>query len=103
MLTLVSATYQSAVSVTLTFNQPIDISGLAGAQFTVVDGPAAKVYFGTGGSTLVSPGVVRINLLQIAPSGGPNVQLTASGTNGIVAVNGGQEWTGTGGIVLPFP
>jgi hypothetical protein len=103
-LVLVAATYEEVVSVSLTFDRPIDIAGLVGAQITVDDGAVAGIlYAGTSVATLTDPQTVRIELVEVGVSGDPGTRLTASAANGIVAVDDGGEWAGVSDVELPFP
>ena len=103
-LNLVAATYEEVVSVSLTFDRPIDIAGLVGGQITVDDGAVAGIlYAGTGVATLTGPQTVRIELIEIGLSSGPGTRLTASAASGIVAVDDGGTWGGVSELELPFP
>ena len=103
-LNLVAATYEEVVSVSLTFDRPIDIGALAGGQITVDDGAVAGIlYAATGVATLTDPQTVRIELVEIGLSGGPGTRLTASAASGIVAVDDGGTWGGVSELELPFP
>src|SRR5688500_15821280 len=63
-LTLVSATYEAALWVTLTFDRAIDLDGLVGSEIVVYDGEAAMlVYTGTGAVSQPSPETVRVALV----------------------------------------
>jgi hypothetical protein len=63
------------------------------------------LYNGTGGAAfLIAPAVVGIYLAQQDDYFGTEVDLMADGGTGIVAVDDGGTWPGTGGIVfLPYP
>jgi len=103
-LNLVAATYEEVVSVSLTFDRPIDIAALAGGQITVDDGAVAGVlYAATGVATLTDPQTVRIELIEIGLSTGPGTRLTASAASGIAAVDDGGTWGGAADLSLPFP
>jgi hypothetical protein len=103
-LNLVSATYEEVVSVSLTFDRPIDIAGLDGAQITVDDGAVAGIlYAATGVATLTDPQTVRIELVEVGVSGDPGTRLNASAASGIVAVGDGGTWAGVSDVELPFP
>ena len=103
-LNLVAATYEEVVSVSLTFDRPIDIAALDGGQITVDDGAVAGIlYAATGVATLTDPQTVRIELVEIGLSGGPGTQLNASAASGIVAVGDGGTWAGASDLELPFP
>jgi hypothetical protein len=92
------------VSVSLTFDRPIDIAALAGAQITVDDGAVAGIlYAATGVATLTGPQTVRIELVEVGVSGDPGTRLTASAASGIVAVDDGGTWGGVADLSLPFP
>lgn len=101
-LTLVSATYVGGTSVTLVFNQAIDVGALAPDSFGVVDGEFFEQTY-VGLSVLSSTAdSVTIELLSIDPTSPGHVVLNADAANGIVATNGGEAWDGVSGLVLPF-
>ena len=103
-LNLVAATYEEVVSVSLTFDRPIDIAALSGGQITVDDGAVAGIlYAATGVATLTDPQTVRIELIEVGVSTGPGTRLTASAASGIVAVDDGGTWAGASDVELPFP
>lgn len=90
--------------VQLGFDRAISIAGLNGAQITVVDGALESVtYRATGSASLVNPTTVRINLVSIGPSEGPDVVMTATGATGIVAMDDAGTWAGVSDLVLPYP
>src|SRR4051794_6177819 len=76
-LVLVSAIYTGDDPpewVQLSFDRAIDIAGLSGAQVTLVDGALNELtYHGTGGASLINPTTVRVFLVSIGPSEGPDV------------------------------
>ena len=103
-LSLVAATYEEVVSVSLTFDRAIDIAALDGGQITVDDGAVAGIlYAATGVATLTDPQTVRIELVEIGLSSGPGTRLTASAASGIAAVDDGGTWGGVADLELPFP
>src|SRR5436190_11096725 len=92
-LTLVSAIYEGDDSpelLTLAFDRAVDTSGLVGTAIVVRDGALnARLYKATGPITRPDAMTVRIQLVDNGPIVGEDVQLTASSSNGIVAVDGG--------------
>jgi hypothetical protein len=104
-LTLVAATYtDSPASLTLTFDQAIDIAGLVGSQISVEDQTFnGTSYQGTGGAALLNPTTVEITLTPVGPASGSDVLLTASGGTGIAAVDNEETWAGVTNQGLPFP
>ena len=106
-LVLVAAAYDNvSLILTLTFDRPVDIAAFDGTAVQVGD-PTFNftLYNGTGGAAyLAGPAVVGIYLAQQDDYFGTEVDLMADGTSGIVAVDDGAAWAGTGGIVfLPYP
>ena len=104
-LMLVAATYDTDdFSVTLVFDRAVDAAGLDAAAITVDDGEfAAGLFEGAGPATIVNPTTIKLFLEEI---GGPtvnDVELTATATGGIVAVDDGGTWAGVTAVVLPFP
>jgi hypothetical protein len=101
-LTLMSATYLSGSSVTLTFNQPIDTSALEPGDFVVSDGSGTGYIWVGRGGTQPSANVVVIELeLFESASAGP-VLLTVNGSNGIVAASDDEPWAGVVDLPLPY-
>ena len=105
--TLVSAIYEGDDSpelLTLGFDRAVDTSGLVGTAIVVRDGALnARLYKATGPITRPDAMTVRIQLVDNGPIVGEDVQLTASSSNGIVAVDGGAAWSGVTNVVLPYP
>jgi hypothetical protein len=104
-LALVSATYDiDDGSVVLTFDRAVDAAELDASAITVDDGVYQGGFFvGSGPATVVNPTTIKIFLEVI---GGPtvsDVELSATGASGIVAVDDGGTWAGVTGLVLPFP
>ena len=104
-LLLVAASYDTdEFSVTLVFDRAVNAAGLDASAITVDDGEfAAGLFVGSGPATIVNPTTIKIFLEEI---GGPtvsDVELSATGASGIVAVDDGGTWEGAAGVVLPFP
>jgi hypothetical protein len=102
-LTLVSASYESTVSLTLTFNRAIDVSAIAGSAIVVDDGIIGFRYAGTGGATLLSATVLELLLEGVEELPFVGVHLSATSANGIVALGDGAPWAGATDVALPFP
>lgn len=102
-LELVAATYQPETpSVTLTFNQAIDVSAAVAGAVEVND-PSFNSAFYAGQSVLSSTAdSVTVSLTYLDAPSGDEVTMTVGAGNGIVAVNGGEEWDGVMNVVLPF-
>ena len=101
---LIAATYQEGESVTLTFNQAMDISAFDGEQVFLDDSTyTLRSYTATGGATLLSPTTMRAMLVDFENSQSQAVVLDAPATTGITAVNGGGTWAGVNNLYLPFP
>ena len=102
-LSLVAATYIDNAFLDLTFDQAIDISAFDGDGVFVDDAVDALLTFiASGGATLVSTTIVRVELVEFENATGTGVTLTAPNDTGIVAVNGGATWTGCSALALPF-
>jgi hypothetical protein len=104
-LTLLEAVYlnDDGPYVRLKFDRAIDLSGLDGAQIDVKDGIDLGVEFlATGTATLLDPQTVRIDLVTVGDYSGDDL-LTASASNGIVAVDDGGTWAGVTNLGLPWP
>ena len=103
-LELVAATYQEGASVTLTFNQAIDISAFNGDAVFLDDTTyTLRQYIAVGGASLLSPTTMRAMLVDFEQSQSQAVTLTAPASTGIVAVNGDGTWSGVSNLYLPFP
>ena len=102
-LTLVAATYQAGAWVRLTFDRPVDATGLAPAAVTVADQPAGALYRGTGAATAVSPQTVQIALQAFNMTSGTARLLNATAATGLVADDDGGQWAGATNVALPFP
>jgi hypothetical protein len=99
-LVLVSGVYISAASVRLTFDRDIDISAIDTTVFIVNDNDdVGEKFEGQGPATLLDPQTVQITLVPAGGPSGSGITLTASASNGIVAVDDGGAWAG----VIDFP
>ena len=105
-LTLVAATYDEVDGLLfVTFDRPIDVSGFVGALVVVRDGAFnATAYVGTSPGFIENPTTIRVALAPAGPYAGAAIDMTATALTGIVAVDDGGTWAGTGGVlVLPWP
>jgi hypothetical protein len=84
-LVLVSATYDPGLSVTLTFDRPIDVSGFDGSVVFVRDGVNSFMYDATGGAVLMAPNVAELTLVLLEGDSSVGVTMNVSPGNGIVA------------------
>jgi hypothetical protein len=89
--------------VILAFDRAVDVSGLDPAAITVQDGIyAAGLFVGSGPASVINPATIQIFLEQIGSPTVSDVELTATASTGIVAVNDGGMWGGVTDLVLPF-
>jgi hypothetical protein len=103
-LGLVSATYDVGSSITLKFNQPIDISQLNGPAITVNDSLNGTIFVGLDGpATRVDPFTVRVELEEDGPFAGQATTLDATDDTRIRSVPGAKGWAGVSGMKLPYP
>ena len=106
-LTLVAATYDDVnLQLVLTFDRAVNISAFDGTAIMLGDAVFNHTaYDGTAQpATLDAPAVVRVYLNPTGPFSSTEVDLTATGATGIVAVDDGGTWPGTGGILfVPYP
>jgi hypothetical protein len=103
-LGLVSATYDVGSSITLKFNQPIDISQLNGPAITVNDSLNGTIFVGLDGpATRVDPFTVRVELEEDGPFAGQVTTLDATDDTDIRSVPGAKGWAGVSGMKLPYP
>src|SRR5262249_33445221 len=104
-LELVAATYDPVTGPTLTmvFNQPIDIAGLVANDISVDDGTTTGLKYIAGGTkTLLDPQTVKVIRTEVDAAEGSDVRLTATASNGIIAVSDSDEWAGVTDLELPF-
>ena len=104
-LTLASASYDTdEFSVTLVFDRAVDAAGLDPAAITLQDGEfAVGSFVGSGPATPVNPTTIKVFLEEIGGPTASDVELTATASTGIVAVDDGGTWGGVTGLVLPYP
>lgn len=101
-----SATYdENDALLTLTFDRPVNVAAFNGSALSVGDPTFNNTaYDGGGGAFVVAPGVVQVNLAATGPYFGTEVDFVAGAASGIVAVDDGGTWPGTGGTMfLPYP
>ena len=100
---LVAAVYDQGTLIDLTFDVPIDVSGLIPGAFIVFDGPGSMQYAGDGAPTIMSPTRILLGLVEVEPTGGAAVLLTVQTENGIIAVDGGAPYAGVAALEMPYP
>ena len=98
-----AAISDDSASVTLQFDRAIDVSSMDVTAIEVGTISTAQLYQGTDAPIVVNSRTVTVNLVAIDSYEETNVKLFASDASGIVAVNDGGMWAGTGGLNLPFP
>ncbi len=98
-----AATYDAGLTVTLTFDRPIDVSGFDGSFVIVRDGNLGFLYDATAGAILVSPNAAELTLVPLEGDSSVGVTLSATPDTGIVAVDDGGTWGGASDLELPFP
>jgi hypothetical protein len=101
-LTLVAAVCTEGPTLILTFDRPIDVSGLAAGLLRVDNGVLTFSYVGYATPTMVDPRTVEVLLNGIGDYYDPGVLLTAAAGNGIVAADDGGTWAGATDLSLPF-
>ena len=102
LLTLIGATYDPGVSVTLTFNQAIDISAVDLAAIQVTDAQFEGTNYNGLALITSTANSITVELEVIESVIGSGVTLNVSEANGIVAAGGGAAWTGADNVALPF-
>jgi hypothetical protein len=104
---LVAAAYEPGQWVRLTFDQAIDIAGLALGSFHVFDvvegEPDGRVFGGMGTPELESPATVRIDLEYNGSAEPSGTRLVVAAETGIVPAGGGAAWPGGVDLPLPYP
>ena len=105
-LVLVAATYdENDAILLLTFDRAVDVSAFDGSAVFLGDPTFnSTAYAGTSPASLDAPTIVRVILTATGPYSNTEVDLNVSGANGIVAVDDGGAWAGTGGVIfVPYP
>jgi hypothetical protein len=103
-LTMIEASFDPAdgVYLRLTFDRPIDASGLNGAAITQGVEEFEYLYNATGGYTMIDPATIEFLMVHIGSSPFGDY-MHATGASGIVAVDDGGTWAGVPDTGLPFP
>ena len=100
---LTAATYVTATRVELTFDIPVDVSGLVPATVIVFDGPSSTAYAGVGAPTVISPTKFQLDVAELEPTGGSQVMLSIYDGNGILAIQSQRMLVGFVTLPLPYP
>ncbi len=102
VLALASAAHDSGTnSVTLTFNQAVDLTGIQPNEIIVSDGNQ-NLLLGGQGVLEETPTSVRLELEFIDYTTEPNVMLNATNATGIRSQADESEWEGVSGVELPY-
>src|SRR5688572_27453445 len=89
---LVSAAWDvGATLLTLTFDRPVNATGLLPDTVVVFDGSAVTEYRNNGDVGQPTPESVEILMTEFGEFTGGGVAMTATGGTGIVAVDGGAQ------------
>ena len=103
-LTLVSASFSAVTTLLrLTFNKPVDVSGIFPGNLIVDDGEGDIQWEGQGPVTFVNPSTIDVGMFEVQAQAYPDTRLNAAAPTGIVAADGGEAWAGVAGLLLPFP
>ena len=103
-LTLVAAAYNPAYPfIELEFDREIDFSAMVGSAITVMDTASQHAKMAaTGEVVVINPKKIQVTMVNAGAMSGSGVKLTATGGNGIVAVDDGGAWEGVTDVDLPF-
>jgi hypothetical protein len=103
-LTLVAARYDPVeLSVLLTFDRPVNVDAFVPTSVVLYDGPTNHLHYDGATAELAGSTGVSISLAALGGTiHGSVVELIVQAANGIVAVNDGGTWPGTGGIAQPY-
>ena len=99
---LVAASCTEAPTLILSFDRPVDVSGLVPGLLRVDNGLLTSSYVGYLTPTIIDPQTIEVPLSGIGDYYEPGVILTAAAGNGIVAADGGLAWAGVVDVELPF-
>ena len=103
-LALVGASFSDVTTILrLTFNKPVDVSGIFPGNLVVDDGASGTQWEGQGPVTLVNPSTVEVGMFEVQAQAYPDTRLNAQAPTGIVAVEDGEAWAGISALLLPFP
>jgi hypothetical protein len=101
---LVSALYnESEAQLELAFDRSIDISAIDPSQITVKDGVQNSSSYVGINAAQSGDQIVIIVLDPTGPYAVPEIKMSATSLNGIVALFGGGAWPGVSNLPLPFP
>ena len=101
---LVAAEWDSGqMLLTLTFDRPVNATGLQQDSVVVFDGNAVTEYRNNGDVNQPTPEVAEVSVVEFGEFLGTGERMTASAATDIVAVVGGEEWAGVTNLPLPFP
>ena len=104
MLVAAELSVFGALTVRLTFDRAIDVSGIDAGQIIVqYPGGTGFEYVGEDVAGTPGPAIVDIAMVENGPAKTSQDVLSASADTGIVAVDDGGTWGGVSDAPLPFP
>src|SRR5688572_19203238 len=102
-LALVFASFNPGTAMLrLSFNKPVDVSGIFPGNMQVEDAAGGAKWEGVG-ATVIDPSTVDVEMSQFQTQAYPDTRLDAQEPTGIVAAGGGEPWAGVSHLLLPFP
>jgi hypothetical protein len=103
-LILTGASFSGVTTILrLSFNEPVDVSGIFPGNFQVEDGASGKQWEGQGPVILINSWTVEIGMFEIQAQSYPDTRLNALEPTGIVAVDDAEAWAGVANLLLPSP
>ena len=102
-LVLVSCAFVPQVTITMRFDQPINVDNYDGNHIRVYDGDAGLWYSGTGLTQQLDEFTFQVELAVEDEWTGVGAHLDADSLTGIVGADSGNLWAGVENVTLPFP
>jgi hypothetical protein len=100
---LVGASFSPVTAILrLSFNKPVDVSGIFPGNLIVDDAASGAKWEGVG-AAMVNPSTVDVEMSELFPQAFADTRLNAQPPTGIVAVDDGGTWPGVTDVPLPFP
>jgi hypothetical protein len=101
---LVAASFDvGTMLVSLTFDVPIDVTGLVMNEVVVFDGNLGVEWGGTAEFSQPTPQSLEMVMIEQGEYVGEGYKLSAVDGAGIKSLDGGVAWAGVTDVVLPFP
>jgi len=94
--------YHDTLTLVISFDRDISISGFVPSQITVSDGQYNNHVYTASGATMLGTSALTVTLVAGATYEADQVVMNASALTGITAVNDGGTWAGASDLGLPY-